>query len=368
MKKHATDAAKDKQYKLRHLTKQITNHFSRINIPDNTNAAIRASLNDLARKLISQETILNSVHMALIFNQLSALPTNNPDVYGEFLQLIVEKTNFLLVGKWTKHSFDLPELIQILCALPKFILEGEERNTLILTVLNYLIEIYKTTRPAEKDSAAILDAMAKLGIDLLHYTNLIKVLLRPFNQKLTSKLDPFAKTEILTLATLWPFLVLANNLFPTSKTISNLFVAIDTTLKTRERESPTPSAFQEAVSSLTCKLVKETYRANTQIEYWVGTYPLDLAFLDLKLDIEPDGPFHYHGKELIPLNQFRDKILNLCGWTIIRIPYFEWEILSSMDKQIDYLRRKLSNQPSLLDDNNNQSVSNDSETARQRFP
>jgi hypothetical protein len=362
VKKRVTDSTKDKTYQLRRLAKDITNRFSKINGPDATSSSITAGLNQLTEKLIDHEATLNAVHMALIFNQLSVLPANNPDVYEEFLQLIVEKTNTLLSGKWTKPLFGLPELIQILCALSKLNFASEYRSVLIQTVLDCLIVTYEKTPPVAEDSAAILDAMAKLDVDLHQHQNLIKVLLRPFNQKLMHSSNPFAKTETLILATLWPFLVLANNQFPESVTINNLFIAIDTALKTREREIPTPSEFQKTVSTLVCGLVKEPYKDHAKIEYWIGSYPLDLAFVDLGVNVESDGPFHYHAQALIPLNQFRDKILNLYGWTVIRIPHFEWEPLTSREEQINYLRRKLSNQPSLFN-GDNQCVFDDSDTA-----
>lgn len=58
---------------------------------------------------------------------------------------------------------------------------------------------------------------------------------------------------------------------------------------------------------------------NIKYNYSVYPYFLDFAFIDLKLDVEVDGSYHYIYEENIPRDQKRNKTLEDAGWKVFRI-------------------------------------------------
>lgn len=58
---------------------------------------------------------------------------------------------------------------------------------------------------------------------------------------------------------------------------------------------------------------------NIKYNYSVYPYFLDFAFIDLKLDVEVDGSYHYIYEENIPRDQKRNKTLEDAGWRVFRI-------------------------------------------------
>lgn len=74
----------------------------------------------------------------------------------------------------------------------------------------------------------------------------------------------------------------------------------------------------------------------------VDIFSLDIAFEEEKIAIEYDGPCHFtdNGQRRLGNNKLRDRILSSMGWTVIRIPYFEWDPLDPNEKLL-YLQEKL---------------------------
>eukprot|EP00633_Aureoumbra_lagunensis_P014292 CAMPEP_0197346868 /NCGR_PEP_ID=MMETSP0893-20130614/6546_1 /TAXON_ID=44058 ORGANISM="Aureoumbra lagunensis, Strain CCMP1510" /NCGR_SAMPLE_ID=MMETSP0893 /ASSEMBLY_ACC=CAM_ASM_000539 /LENGTH=71 /DNA_ID=CAMNT_0042856279 /DNA_START=33 /DNA_END=248 /DNA_ORIENTATION=- len=62
--------------------------------------------------------------------------------------------------------------------------------------------------------------------------------------------------------------------------------------------------------------------------------------------IEVDGPTHYlikgKGKQQIEngRTRFKSRILRQLGWTVIHVPYFEWDTLIDASDQDTYLESK----------------------------
>lgn len=54
---------------------------------------------------------------------------------------------------------------------------------------------------------------------------------------------------------------------------------------------------------------------------WAHAYSLDIAFVDIKLDIEVNGNQHYVGGQLKPYYQSRHDYLTSQGWTVIELHF-----------------------------------------------
>lgn len=63
-----------------------------------------------------------------------------------------------------------------------------------------------------------------------------------------------------------------------------------------------------------------------------GSYWLDFAYKDIKLDIEVDGEQHYVDKKIIDRDKIRDDFLRSKGWTIMR--FENEEILNDIENVI----------------------------------
>jgi len=68
-------------------------------------------------------------------------------------------------------------------------------------------------------------------------------------------------------------------------------------------------------------------------EYKVDTYSLDFAEVVNKIDLEIDGNQHFYDKKIIEHDKKRNFYLSCLGWTIIRIKWSEFLILSLAEKQ-----------------------------------
>lgn len=67
-------------------------------------------------------------------------------------------------------------------------------------------------------------------------------------------------------------------------------------------------------------------------EYRVGTYHLDFAILEYKIDIEIDGDQHYLDKKIIESDLKRNNFLEENGWDILRIKWSDYKKLSKDEK------------------------------------
>lgn len=56
-------------------------------------------------------------------------------------------------------------------------------------------------------------------------------------------------------------------------------------------------------------------------------YFLDIAFPEIKVDIEVDGPFHFYPRTREPVAKdlFKDRIMTGLGWNVVHLNYWEWE-------------------------------------------
>ena len=72
-------------------------------------------------------------------------------------------------------------------------------------------------------------------------------------------------------------------------------------------------------------LVKHNFYNQFNIKYNLNVYPyfLDYAFIDLKIDFELDGTFHYLNESNIIHDKKRNSYLETLGWKIFRISYDE---------------------------------------------
>ena len=82
----------------------------------------------------------------------------------------------------------------------------------------------------------------------------------------------------------------------------------------KENKSYLENWFEEFYLS---ELLNEKY--DIQFNYSVYPYFLDFAFVDLKLDVEVDGKFHYTCETNIEHDKIRNETLENLGWRIYRI-------------------------------------------------
>ncbi len=80
--------------------------------------------------------------------------------------------------------------------------------------------------------------------------------------------------------------------------------------------------------------VSQALGVNHEQEYYIGLFPVDIAFPEQRLVIECDGPHHYlsNGEQKLKYI-FKDKILAALGWQVVRIKKEDW------DKSSDYERK-----------------------------
>ncbi|WP_240992226.1 RAP domain-containing protein [Rickettsiella grylli] len=77
-------------------------------------------------------------------------------------------------------------------------------------------------------------------------------------------------------------------------------------------------------------------------EYFIDFTRVDIACPKEKILIQVNGPDHYVGKILNLSSQFNKHLFEKLGWSVVIIPYFDWDELShNKDKQI-YLEKKVS--------------------------
>ena len=66
-----------------------------------------------------------------------------------------------------------------------------------------------------------------------------------------------------------------------------------------------------------------------------------------KIAVEVDGPSHFVGRTQKPTGATALKRRQLCafGWTLLVVPYWEWDRLSGRGEQLEYLQRQLGKDP-----------------------
>ncbi|RDD38669.1 FAST kinase domain-containing protein 3, mitochondrial [Trichoplax sp. H2] len=62
-----------------------------------------------------------------------------------------------------------------------------------------------------------------------------------------------------------------------------------------------------------------------------------------RIAIEVDGPYHFlhNSTKLIGESKMKHRQLRLLGWTVVQVPYFDWEELNTDDERKQYMKRKI---------------------------
>lgn len=104
----------------------------------------------------------------------------------------------------------------------------------------------------------------------------------------------------------------------------------------------TPSHFQEEVAAVVRRLLPANLAM--QEEFFFEGYFLDIAIPEKQIAIEVDGPRHFYPgtKEWIAKDKVKDWILTGLGWSVVRIPYWEWNAVCSREDRDRLIGEKLS--------------------------
>lgn len=100
------------------------------------------------------------------------------------------------------------------------------------------------------------------------------------------------------------------------------------------------SKFQWDVYKSACNVVP-----GWKFEYWERDlcYPVDAALPDYKIALEADGPTHYAVNTMRQLGHttLKGRLLSQLGWTVVNVPYFDWEKCKGAEERKAYLLGKL---------------------------
>ena len=83
------------------------------------------------------------------------------------------------------------------------------------------------------------------------------------------------------------------------------------------------------------------FKETLEEEYFIAFTHVDIAWPQHKVILAVNGPSHYDGETLNHSSRFNNHLLEKLGWTVVSIPYFEWQNPSNKDKEVQYLREKL---------------------------
>lgn len=80
-------------------------------------------------------------------------------------------------------------------------------------------------------------------------------------------------------------------------------------------------------------------------EYSTNASAMRPTHIPLRIAVECEGPTHFttNTKRSLGHTQLKHRILQLMGWTVVQIPYFQWDVIphwASMEKK-RFLQRKL---------------------------
>jgi hypothetical protein len=108
------------------------------------------------------------------------------------------------------------------------------------------------------------------------------------------------------------------------------------------------SQFQQAVLDALLRLPAATWRQPPALEQptadWAALIDITaVTTAGVKLAIEADGPQHFvrPGNMLDGSTQHRNRVLEARGYTLITIPYWEWDGLKSQQQRVEYMQCKL---------------------------
>lgn len=83
------------------------------------------------------------------------------------------------------------------------------------------------------------------------------------------------------------------------------------------------------------------FKEKLEEEYFIAFTHVDIAWPHHKVILAVNGPSHYDDETLNNSSRFNNHLLEKLGWSVITIPYFEWQNPSNKDKEVQYLRKKL---------------------------
>ena len=105
----------------------------------------------------------------------------------------------------------------------------------------------------------------------------------------------------------------------------------------------TKSKLQKDVALALTKIGQEF--VEEQVLEEVG-YSVDVRLVDRKVVMEVDGPSHYVGMEKgrhwNGATRLKHGILTKLGWTVVHVPYFDWNPLKGTKAKEEYVKRLLS--------------------------
>jgi very-short-patch-repair endonuclease len=248
-----------------------------------------------------------------------------------------------------RSYFTITIVKKILHAMPKLPVDTAQFQKLLRLLLDRAYVLAEKNEPTRQYCAVMLNALAKLNVNLLNHDALVTLLLAPFDtMRFTSSTN---NPSNILLSQLWQFCAFASAKKYKQQEMNRLLPFIEKIMEATELSAET-SFFQDAVINVLRKVL--TNAAMQELvqneEYRVAVYSLDIAFVSKKLNIEVDGPHHYRGEELTRHSEFRDYLLEeYCHWSVLRIPFFKWNALKGEQGKIDYMIKLLAKHTDLLD-------------------
>lgn len=186
-----------------------------------------------------------------------------------------------------------------------------------------------------------------------------KKIMRKWRQEISSRVDLIPKVVLpivhhveIALAIHMPELGLESEM-PYHSVFNALYssgrVRRNATYAWNEQQSPSflednlgISLFQRQVYTASKKIC-----SGWRLEYWDPElqYPVDMALPQYRIAVEADGPSHfaYNTKRALGATSLKQRLLEALGWTVITVPFYEWNNYYSEESQYLYLCGKLKN-------------------------
>lgn len=158
---------------------------------------------------------------------------------------------------------------------------------------------------------------------------------KEFYEKLSHKaqLMMFTVAELSQLNSVYLLLRLTNKIASIPKLLK---IQMDAKRKKLKQEYAVSESEREFFKLLS------TFKKGGKQSFRLEGFCLDVAFQNEMIGFEFDGPYHFASNthHLLGNNLIKNKIMRLLGWTLIRIPHFEWAKCLNREAKIAYLRKK----------------------------
>jgi very-short-patch-repair endonuclease len=288
---------------------------------------------------------LNAIDVVAKLENYSKLEISNQLTVMKGIKSTLATCLELIEKRSSRFQFDFDVTNSIFHLLPKLPIEAQTLQKLTEVLLERISVVMVGYTVSAPQAAALLSAFAKLSLDINTHKELIKTLLQSFET--ISKRIPHTKDSLLS--EMWLFLAYARAQKYQNTKVLALFESVDAELATRG-QTVTTSKFQTKVDETLYSLLSAASQQDSHGEHPAGSYSMDIAFPSCKLNIEIDGPHHYREESLTRASKFRDYILQSLGWTVIRIPHFEWNEKTNKQSKQDYLLIRLANHTNILNE------------------